>query len=117
MSHRPRHQSYFYLEVSQSGGETLWRPPVDIYRTQAGWLLKFELPGVRADDVEVRTIGSTLVVRGTKRDWIEPGITSVHMMEVTYGRFERAIELACSLDQARLTLEFRDGNLLVRISI
>lgn len=90
---------------------------MDVYRTRSGWLLKFELPGVRAEDVDVQTLGSSLLVRGMRRDYVVEDICSVYSMEITYNRFERAIELPCNLDQARLTLEFRDGNLLVRVSL
>jgi len=108
--------AFFFLPVSQAGVEPLWRPPVDVYRTRSGWLLKFELPGVRAEDVDVQTYGSTLLVRGARRDYSLEDVCSVYSMEISYSRFERAIELPCNLEDARLALELRDGNLLVRVS-
>jgi HSP20 family molecular chaperone IbpA len=36
-------------------------------------------------------------------------------MEISYSRFERTIEMPVTLEQARITLEARDGILLVRM--
>jgi HSP20 family molecular chaperone IbpA len=47
---------------------------------------------------------------------MDEDVTSVHSMEISYTRFERAIDLPCNLEEARLTLEFRDGNLMIRVS-
>ena len=116
MREKPRHMAFFYVSAAEARAEPVSRPPLDVYRTQTGWLLKFDLPGVRAEDVDVQTYGSTLLVRGARRDHMEEDVTSVHMMEISYTRFERAIELPCNLDEAMLMLEFRDGNLMIRVS-
>jgi HSP20 family protein len=108
--------AFFYVSAAEARTEPVYRPAMDAYRTRTGWLLKFDLPGVRAEDVDVQTYGSTLVVRGARRDHLEEDVVSVHSMEIGYARFERVIELPCSLDEARLMLEFRDGNLLIRVS-
>ena len=46
-----------------------WQPAVDVYRTATGWLLKFDLAGVRPEDIDVNVSGSRLTVRGQRRDW------------------------------------------------
>jgi HSP20 family protein len=108
--------AFFYVSAAEARVERVLRPPLDVYRTGTGWLLKFDLPGVRAEDVDIQTYGSTLVVRGARRDHMDENVTSVHSMEISYTRFERAIDLPCNLEEARLTLEFRDGNLMIRVS-
>lgn len=92
-----------------------WRPLTDICRTPDGWLLKFALAGVRLDDVTVSVQGHRISVSGCRRDVLEQG-ASYHSMEILYHRFERTIELPLSLDGAQITLEARDGILLVRMS-
>jgi len=38
-------------------------------------------------------------------------------MEIAYNRFERTIELPCDLAHARITVECRDGMLLLRVAV
>ena len=94
---------------------TVWRPPVDVYRKGNGWLLKFDLAGVRSEDVRVRFGGSKVTVSGIRRYWVVEQGYSYHSMEICYNRFERTIELPGNLSGAEYSLETRDGLLLVRV--
>jgi HSP20 family protein len=92
-----------------------WDPAVDVYRVADGWLLKFELAGVGPDDISVAVDGRRVVVRGARVDrCLEPGC-AVHRLEITYTRFERAVELPESLDRAAVRCEFHHGMVLVRV--
>jgi HSP20 family protein len=92
-----------------------WRPPVDVYRKGNDWLLKFDLAGVRPDDVRVRIGGSRVTVSGVRRDYVVEEGYHYHSMEITYNRFERTIELPGDLSNAEFSLEARDGLLLVKV--
>ena len=99
------------------GAEVEWRPRADAYRVPGGWVLKFDLAGVRPEDVEVRVQGCRITVAGTRRDcYLEEG-AHLHFMEISYNRFERTVDLPCDLDKPEIGLEFRDGILLVRVRI
>ena len=98
-----------------SSAETHWRPSADIYRTASGWLIKYDLAGVKMEDVEVAIKGSAITVSGYRRDWkLEEGSTH-YSMEISYNRFERTIDLPCALDGAEVAIEGREGILLVRL--
>jgi HSP20 family protein len=43
-----------------------WRPPVDIYETTDGIVLKVELPGVNKDDVSVEVKDNVLTLKGER---------------------------------------------------
>ncbi len=92
-----------------------WQPAVDIYRTQLGWLVKFELAGVRPEDIEVSAVGRILKVRGFRYDWAMEQSAHSYSMEIAYNRFERKLQLPCHVDPAAITSEYRDGMLLLRI--
>jgi len=47
-------QSVFF---PQRYAEGVWRPAADIYRTRTGWILKFDLAGVRPEDILVQILG------------------------------------------------------------
>ena len=93
----------------------LWQPSADIYRTRNGWLLKFDLAGVRPEDVTVSVRGRRVSVSGVRRDFIAEEGYRYYSMEIFYNRFERSLEMPVDLENARITLEARDGLLLVRM--
>ena len=52
---------------------------------------------------------------GVRRDsFLEEG-SSYYSMEISYNRFERSLEMPADLETARVTIEARDGLLLVRM--
>jgi HSP20 family protein len=108
-----RYVSLFYSSGVEQSPE--WRPATDVYRTQEGWLVKYELAGVAPEDVELTARGRALRIRGRRRDFcLEPGCRQLHM-EIAYSRFERQVELPGDLQSCAIETEFRDGMLLVRI--
>jgi HSP20 family protein len=92
-----------------------WRPLADLYRTRDGWLVKFDLAGVRPEDVELFLVGRTLVVRGSRRDCCVEEGASHYRMEIAYSHFERRVELPAETAGYSLETQFRDGMLLVRV--
>ena len=104
-----------FMPAVEAARQRDWQPSVDVYRTRSGWLVKFDLAGVRPEDVEWSVRGSALTVRGVRRDcMIEEGC-SHYRMEIAYSRFERQIEIPGDLTTARVSTEHRDGMLIVRI--
>ncbi len=93
----------------------LWRPAADVYRCPDGWLVKFDLAGVRPTDVRVDVNEKCLVVTGIRRDAALAEGHCFHSMEISYNRFHRSLEFPCDLIQARYTVDYRDGMLLVRL--
>ena len=92
-----------------------WRPSADIYRTRNGWLLKFDLAGVRPEDVTVTVRGRRVSVSGFRRDLMTEDGGSYYSMEISYSRFDRSLEMPVDLENARISLEARNGLLLVRL--
>jgi HSP20 family protein len=103
------------LSVPAEPAPAEWRPNTDIYRTPHGWLVKFDLAGVRPEDVELTRQGNRLAVRGIRRDWCLEGECHCYQLEIAYSRFERQIALPANLDRATIQAEHRDGMLVVRV--
>jgi HSP20 family protein len=108
-------KSWAIAVLPDTGQGDIWKPPVDVFKTRDGWLLRFDLAGVRLEDVLLTVEGRRIGVSGLRRDhFVEEG-WSYYSMEISWNRFERTVELPCSLDGARLGLELENGILLVRI--
>jgi HSP20 family protein len=96
-------------------GDPPWVPAADVYRTGHGWLVKFDLAGVRPEDVELTAGGNTLTLRGVRRDCTREEVCRVYRMEIAYNRFERILELPLDVGRADISTDYRDGMLLIHI--
>lgn len=80
-----------------------------------GWVVKFDLAGIKPQDVRVEGRGSVIRVVGVRRDqFVERGYRH-HSMEISYSRFERTLHLPCVCEGAKMTTEYTDGLLIVTI--
>jgi HSP20 family protein len=98
-----------------TAGDDTWHPSVDIYRTRSGWLLKFDLAGVRPEDIGIQVQGCRITVSGTRRDWVLEEGWSYYSMEISYNRFERTIQLPCELASPRTRVDYQYGILIIRV--
>jgi HSP20 family protein len=112
----PRRPPAFFLSTECTGGEVVWRPCADIYRTRHGWLVKVELAGVPRDDITIQVHGSRLTISGIRRDRCIAEGCSCYTMEISYSRFERSMDLPFEVAAARLAAECRDGMLLIHVA-
>lgn len=107
---------YFQFLQSSSGARPsgkLWYPAADVYQTPDGWLVKVELAGVSAEDIEIEVEGKNLYIAGTRKDnFCHKGI-SYHQMEITYSRFEKNLEFPASIEGAKLEHNYENGLLLI----
>ncbi|MDQ3013054.1 MAG: Hsp20/alpha crystallin family protein [Acidobacteriota bacterium] len=90
-----------------------WSPPVDIYETQASFVLTAEVPGVQAAEIDIKVVEGTLILRGERR-WEQdlPG-ENIHRLESSYGKFERTFNLSERIDGANISAEIERGVLKV----
>ena len=106
----------FFNAATQPYGESCWCPSADIHRGRDAWLVKFDLAGVRGEDIQLEVQGRHLRVSGVRRDLSLLDNQQVYSMEISYNRFQRSVELPLDLTQADIRSEYRDGMLLVLIT-
>lgn len=93
----------------------LWQPAADIYRCPEGWKIKFDLAGVKPEDIEVLLAEDKLIVRGVRRDTAITEGWSYYQLEITYSRFERVIQIPCEFPRAEIRTEAIDGWLILHV--
>src|SRR5262249_55433119 len=81
-----------FLPAGAAARQPDWQPSADVYRTRKGWLVKFDLAGVRPQDIELSVHDNTLSVRGERRDCLVEEGCRHYRMEIAYDHFERSIE-------------------------
>jgi HSP20 family protein len=105
----------FFLPATERFQREPWRPAVDIYRTASGWLVKFELAGVRPEDIDLTARGRCLHLRGVRRDCSAHQEYQCYVMEIAYSHFERTVELPGDIEAAPISVDYHLGMLMVRI--
>ncbi|MHC1743571.1 MAG: Hsp20/alpha crystallin family protein [Syntrophobacteraceae bacterium] len=83
-------------------------PALNLSETGDTLFLEAEVPGVRADDLEISVEGSTLVLRG-ERQSDSPENVSYHRRERVNGRFSKSISLPYEVQADNVHAEYRDG--------
>ena len=92
-----------------------WAPAVDIFEHEGNIVLKAELPGVDAKDVDVRVENNVLTLRGERKLDSEVRKESYHRVERTYGAFSRSFTLPTVVDTDKIKAEVKDGVLRVTL--
>lgn len=110
---------YFHFLASSKNtkpSDRLWYPSADIFQTPDGWLVKVELAGVAAEDIELEIAGSQLYIAGTRRDRMCAAVgMTYHQMEITYSRFEKTLEFPDVIEGASIEHNFENGLLIIRL--
>lgn len=96
-------------------GERLWAPAVDVRETQRTYYLEADLPGMGANDVDVRVEGDRLVLTGGKEEKREEKDEGYIMRERYARRFSRRFRLPSDVNKDKIEAEFKDGVLTVKM--
>ena len=105
-----------HLRDEDTGLRGSWMPPVDIYETENHDLVvRAELPGLNREEIEVSLENSTLVLKGEKKLDSEVKDESYRRIERTYGTFHRSFTLPTTVDAGRISAEFKNGVLTVKL--
>src|SRR5688572_33492779 len=93
-----------------------WMPTVDISETESEYLIKAELPEVRKEDVKVTVENGVLTLSGERKFEKEEKNRKYHRIERAYGIFTRCFSLPDDAEDGKVTAEFKDGLLTVRLA-
>jgi len=88
-----------------------WSPPTDVYETEASFVVRVEVAGMRESDFAINVDRNFLLISGVRPD--SPNRRAYHQMEIRFGEFSTAIELPLDVDVDRVEAEYQDGFLSV----
>ncbi|GAC26042.1 HSP20 family protein [Paraglaciecola mesophila KMM 241] len=91
-------------------------PKVDITENKKAYTLTAELPGLDNDDITLDLSDGILTLSGQKNYENEADKDdNIHIMERSYGSFQRSFSLPVSVDQDAIKAEFKKGLLQVTL--
>jgi len=91
-------------------------PALELIDKGAAYQLTAELPGLKADDIDVSVADGVLTVSGEKREESEREANGVLLNERRYGVFRRQVSLPSDVDPDTVEAHFKHGVLRVEIA-
>lgn len=92
-----------------------WTPSIDVSETKDHLVIKAEVPGLEAKDIDVSVSGDVLTIKGEKKKEEEKKEEHYHYRERYSGSFQRSLRLPLSVKSDKADASFKDGVLTVRL--
>jgi len=96
------------------GLDTL-RAPMDVYGKGDDMYVRLELPGIKAEDVDITLAEHTLTIKGERHEDKEIKEDDFYRRERSYGSFERTLPLPEKVTEKDVIASFEDGVLEVKV--
>lgn len=90
-------------------------PSMDVVETDNEIRVSAELPGMKAEDVEVSASDGYLTIKGEKKQEKEEKTQGFYRRERSYGSFHRAVALPEIADADNCKAEMKDGVLTITV--
>lgn len=90
-------------------------PRSDALAAQDSYEINIELPGVKAEDVEISLHDNSLIVRGEKHSQRDESGRNYFFSEREYGSFQRTFRLPPDVDANLIDAKFDNGVLSIKV--
>ncbi|MBN2594335.1 MAG: Hsp20/alpha crystallin family protein [Sedimentisphaerales bacterium] len=95
-------------------GYKAW-PAIDVAEEKDSIVVRAEVPGCKAEDIDISVYGNTLTISGEKKLEEEKKEKGYYHIESTYGSFRREITLPTDVDSAKVEAACKDGVLNITL--
>ena len=92
-----------------------WIPTADILARGDDLVLRYELPGLRQEEIDITLVVGVLTVSGERRSDLDEEGVHFYTRERYYGRFRRSMDLPEGVDGSKINASFEDGLLELTI--
>lgn len=103
------------LRAKDENGAWRLTPRVDVSETEGTLEVTAELPGVDEKDIDVTVAGDMLTIKGEKKSETESKEKDYHVVERSYGTFQRMVTLPCEVETDKIEAKFEQGVLKVTL--
>jgi HSP20 family protein len=100
---------------SWRGQQAEWVPSVDVLRKDGDLIVRAELPGVKAEDVDITVHEGVLTISGKREAEREEERADYYVREVRHGSFRRSMVLPEDVDEKKVRARYQDGILEVTL--
>lgn len=105
------------LSTSLMEGEMLqsFTPTSNVQEMGDHYLMSFDFPGVKKEDIRINVRDNVLTVSGERKDDCEMKGKNHYHMEQYYGSFERSYTLPANIKPEQVEAQFSDGVLRIAV--
>jgi HSP20 family protein len=96
-------------------GKAKWGPKLDISEGRKNIIVKAEIPGIEAKDLDITIDGRRLNIRGEKKQEQTEEEETYYRIERSYGYFNRTIELPAEADPDKVDASYKNGILKIKL--
>lgn len=102
-------------DLGESPDHAAWAPAVDTLETDDALLLRADVPGLDAKDVDIEVHDNVLTLRGERK--AENGVKeeNFHRAERSFGSFRRRFTLPRSVDAEKIEASYHAGVLEIKL--
>jgi len=90
-------------------------PTIDIVENENEFVVKAEVPGCKAEDIDISVHGNMLTISGEKKAEEEKKEKGYSHIERSYGSFRRDFNLASDIDPEKIEADCKDGVLTITL--
>lgn len=101
--------------VARARNVSEWVPAVDIKEEEARFLIRADVPGVDAADLDITMTDGVLSVQGKRESRKEDNEAGYGRTERIHGRFKRSFSLPDTADPNRIEAGYQNGVLEISI--
>jgi HSP20 family protein len=95
-------------------GYKAW-PAIDVAEEDDAITVRAEVPGCKAEDIEISVYGNTLTISGEKKASEEKKEKGYYHVESSYGSFRRELTLPTDVERDKVNAECKDGVLSITL--
>jgi HSP20 family protein len=96
-------------------GKGKWGPKLDVSEGRKDIIVKAEIPGIEAKDLDISINGRRLNIRGEKKQEQTEDEETYYRIERSYGYFNRTIELPAEADPDKVDASYKKGILKIKL--
>jgi HSP20 family protein len=95
-------------------GRSRW-PALDVAEDENEFVVKAEVPGCKAEDIDISVHGNMLTISGEKKQEKEEKVKNQYHVERSYGSFRRDLTLSSEVDPDKVDATCKDGVLSIKL--
>ena len=88
-------------------------PSVDVSETDKTVDVRVDLPGMKAEEIDIQVHNNLLTIRGERQEESEERDRKFHRVERRTGTFSRTVSLPSEIDQDQIDAAYKDGVLTI----
>ncbi len=95
--------------------ELTFAPSAELSETDDAVMLKLELPGIKAEDIDIQATKEAVYITGERKQETKSEENGITRSEFRYGKFSRSVTLPALIDNTKITAEYKGGILYLTL--